>query len=118
VCPREGDGERECEGEEECRRLRRPRDGELCVVVVFAVEDFCSDGTLAKDADDEAVVFLRRSSSPQWEIRTGSLGRSLSSTGTLAMRSKTTCPETTCPNTVCLPLRCELSSKVMKNLES
>jgi hypothetical protein len=111
VWPRDGDGERVGEFEDECLRLRRPRAGEEPVVVVLVDDNFNAGGA------DSGPVFLRRSSSPQWEISTGTLGRSLPSTGTFVMVLRTDCPETRWPKTVCLPFRWEESSRVMKNLE-
>jgi hypothetical protein len=81
VCPRDGDGERDREEEDVCLRFRaRPRERDE-----LAVEE----GTRL-----ETVVFLvRRSSSPQWDMMTGTVGRSLESTGTWDMRVRTASPE-------------------------
>lgn len=61
-------------------------------------------------------VEFGRCSSPQWEIRTGSVGLSALSTGSLASFARTDWPETTCPNMVCLAFRCSHGARVMKNL--
>ncbi len=61
-------------------------------------------------------AFLRRSSSPQWETIISVCGRSLLSTGTLAMRWRMSRPLMTWPKTVCLVFRCGHGARVMKNL--
>jgi len=92
------------------RRRFRPRSRLLFDVALFAF----------RWARFEAAVgFLpRRSSSPPWEMSTGSRGRSFLSTDTFAIASSTCCPPTTWPKTVCLPFRCGHGARVMKNLLS
>jgi hypothetical protein len=104
VCPRDGDGERDREEEDVCLRFRaRPRERDE-----LAVEEGSKLGT---------VDFLvRRSSSPQWDMMTGMVGRSFESTGTWDMRWRTVSPERRWPKMVCLLLRWEESARVMKNL--
>lgn len=67
----------------------------------------------------EAAAGLKdflRSSSPERAIKTGTLGRSFLSTGTLAMVLRTSWPMTMRPKMVCLPFKWGVGSRVMKNL--
>lgn len=77
----------------------------------------CLDGAFDVGTASERATsgFARRSSSPQWAMMTSDKGRSLASTGTLAILSRISRPDTTCPKTVCLAFRCGHGARVMKN---
>ncbi len=92
------------DGETDALRLRRPLS-------------LSFDGLLGGIRVEEAEGrFLRRSSSPQLDIRTSVIGQSSLSTATFPNAWRIAWPETTCPKTECLPLRCGHGARVMKNL--
>lgn len=65
----------------------------------------------------EAAGWLMwRSSSPQLEMVISERGRSLASTGTLAILIRVSLPDRIWPKTVCLAFRCGHGASVIKNL--